>query len=187
MPDSNGSGAMGITGHWLNKQTGKTINVRDSIIDGNNMLIITDNGQIPMDIFSRDYIQISDEVYNESGQVIGNSPAPIEDYGQNDDWAQIQEIMNGKSNNSVETNKPNITSNEQIIKKVFDKLTSYPKIDVNIKWDDFPEAQIHTLVDFLEISVDDISKYIIKNYINIEALNLEITDILKVKLNKNIE
>ena len=51
----------------------------------------------------------------------------------------------------------------------------------------FPEAQIQTLVNFLDISIDDISKYIIKNYVNAEALALEITEILKSKLNKNIE
>ena len=46
---------------------------------------------------------------------------------------------------------------------------------------------MQTLVNFLDISIDDISKYIIKNYVNVEALALEITEILKSKINKNIE
>ena len=32
-----------------------------------------------------------------------------------------------------------------------------------------------------------IKKYIIKNYVNVEALALEITEVLKDKLHKNIE
>ena len=78
-------------------------------------------------------------------------------------------------------------NNEQIIKKVFDKLTSVPKIEVDVKWDDFPEAQINTLVEFLDVKFEDISAYIIKKYVNVEALALELTEILKEKLHKNIE
>lgn len=184
-------GGMGISGVWLNKQTGAKINVRNSIMDGDNMIIITDRGQISMNDFSRDYIQASDEIYDESGKVVGHEEVTIEDYGQDADWADIQAAMAGIPGSHPQTPQPGktaVNTNDQIIKKVFDKLTSYPKIDVDIKWDEFPEAQIRTLVDYLEISVDDISTYIIKNYVNIEALSLAITEILNSKLDKkNIE
>lgn len=189
IPEQDGGG-MGISGRWINKRTGHAINVRNSIMDGDNMVIITDKGQISMNEFSRDYIQASDDIYDESGKVIGHEEVTPEDYGQNADWQQIQELMNSPANLNVQPGKTSpvkTSTNDEIIKKVFDKLTSYPKIDVDIKWDDFPEAQIKTLVDFLDISIDDISKYIITNYVNVEALALEITDILKSKLNKNIE
>ena len=82
-------------------------------------------------------------------------------------------------------------NNEQIIKKIFDKLTSFPEIDVNIKWDNFPEAQINTLVEFLDVKIEDISAYVIKKYINTETLSLKINEVLNEKLhikdNKNIE
>lgn len=187
LPNQNDSG-IGISGRWLNKRNGQMINIRNSVMDGDNMIIITDKGQISMTEFSRDYIQASDDIYDETGKVIGHEEVKHEDYAENPDWLQIQEMMNTPHMHNVnQPKKPVINTNEQIIKKVFDKLTTYPKINVGIKWDDFPEAQMQTLVNFLDISIDDISKYIIKNYVNVEALALEITEILKSKLNKNIE
>ena len=187
LPSQNDSG-IGISGRWLNKRNGQMINIRNSVMDGDNMIIITDKGQISMTEFSRDYIQASDDIYDETGKVIGHEEVKHEDYAENPDWLQIQETINTpRMHNVNQLAKPVINTNEQIIKKVFDKLTTYPKINVDIKWDDFPEAQMQTLVNFLDISIDDISKYIIKNYVNAEALALEITEILKSKLNKNIE
>lgn len=187
LPSQNDSG-IGISGRWLNKRNGQMINIRNSVMDGDNMIIITDKGQISMTEFSRDYIQASDDIYDETGKIIGHEEVKHEDYAENPDWLQIQEMINTPHMHNVnQPLKPVINTNDQIIKKVFDKLTTYPKINVDIKWDDFPEAQIQTLVNFLDISIDDISKYIIKNYVNVEALALEITEILKSKLNKNIE
>ena len=187
LPNQNDSG-IGISGRWLNKRNGQMINIRNSVMDGDNMIIITDKGQISMTEFSRDYIQASDDIYDETGKVIGHEEVKHEDYAENPDWLQIQETINTpRMHNVNQSTKPVINTNDQIIKKVFDKLTAYPKINVDIKWDDFPEAQMQTLVNFLDISIDDISKYIIKNYVNVEALALEITEILKSKLNKNIE
>lgn len=187
LPSQNDSG-IGISGRWLNKRNGQMINIRNSVMDGDNMIIITDKGQISMTEFSRDYIQASDDIYDETGKVIGHEEVKHEDYAENPDWLQIQETINTpRMHNVNQPTKPVINTNDQIIKKVFDKLTAYPKINVDIKWDDFPEAQMQTLVNFLDISIDDISKYIIKNYVNVEALALEITEILKSKLNKNIE
>lgn len=187
LPSQNDSG-IGISGRWLNKRNGQMINIRNSVMDGDNMIIITDKGQISMTEFSRDYIQASDDIYDETGKIIGHEEVKHEDYAENPDWLQIQETINTpRMHNVNQSTKPVINTNDQIIKKVFDKLTTYPKINVDIKWNDFPEAQMQTLVNFLDISIDDISKYIIKNYVNVEALALEITEILKSKLNKNIE
>ena len=183
LPGDDGSG-MGLTGKWMNKRTGKAVNIRQTIQDGDNMIIISDQGQIPMEVFSRDYVQVSDDIYDESGKVVGHEEATNSDIGAIEEYEKMY---------GVDPLIPQATpaaapiNNEQIIKKVFDKLSSYPQIDVNIKWDNFPEAQINTLVEFLDVSIDDISAYIIKNYVNVEALALEITEVLKDKLHKNIE
>ena len=183
LPGDDGSG-MGLTGKWMNKRTGKAVNIRQTIQDGDNMIIISDQGQIPMEVFSRDYVQVSDDIYDDSGKVVGHEEATNSDNGSIEKYKKMY---------GVDPLVPQATStvapinNEQIIKKVFDKLSSYPQIDVNIKWDNFPEAQINTLVEFLDVNIDDISAYIIKNYINAEALALEITEVLKNKLHKNIE
>ena len=183
LPGDDGSG-MGLTGKWMNKRTGKAVNIRQTIQDGDNMIIISDQGQIPMEVFSRDSVQVSDDIYDDSGKLVGHEEATNSDIGAIEEYEKMY---------GVDPLVPQATStvapinNEQIIKKVFDKLSSYPQIDVNIKWDNFPEAQINTLVEFLDVNIDDISAYIIKNYVNAEALALEITEVLKNKLHKNIE
>ena len=178
LPEDNNDG-MGISGAWMNKRTGQKVNVRQSIQDGDNMIIITDRGQISMEVFSRDYIQASDEIYDESGKVIDNKPMEMDE-----DLNAILEYENSINNvTSSHTIAPVVNPNDQIIKKVFDKLTSFPEVKVEIKWDDFPEAQINTLVNFLDVKVEDISKYIINNYVNNQALSESIDKILNDKLN----
>ena len=173
------NGGMGISGAWMNKRTGQKVNVRQSIQDGDNMIIITDRGQISMEVFSRDYIQASDEIYDESGKVIDNKPMEMDE-----DLNAILEYENAINNAAPSyTPAPVVNPNDQIIKKVFDKLTSFPEVKVEIKWDDFPEAQINTLVNFLDVKIEDISKYIINNYVNNQALSESIDKILNDKLN----
>ena len=180
LPD-NDSGAMGISGIWMNKLTGQKVNVRQSVQDGDNMIIITDKGQISMEIFSRDYIQASDEIYDESGKVIDNKPMEMDE--------DLSVIINYEKNGNTVSPiynpvpAPVINPNDQIIKKVFDKLSSFPEVNVEIKWDEFPEAQINTLVNFLDVKIEDISAYIVNNYINSKALSDSIDKILTDKLN----
>ena len=176
LPENDNNG-MGITGTWMNKRTGQKVNVRQSVQDGDNMIIITDRGQISMDVFSRDYIQASDEIYDESGKVIDNKPMEIDE-----DLGAIMDYENGNAGMPAYEAIPVVNPNDQIIKKVFDKLTSFPEVKVDIQWDDFPEAQINTLVNFLDVKVADISNYIINNYVNSQALSESIDKILKDKL-----
>ena len=184
-PGADGSG-MGIEGIWMHRQTGQKIRINQTVQDGDNMIIITDKGQLPMEIFSRDYIQVTDDIYDDKGTIVGKADP-------NDDASLIAEYekefgvdpLIPQATASTPASMP--INNEQIIKKVFDKLTSVPKIEVDVKWDDFPEAQINTLVEFLDVKFEDISAYIIKKYVNVEALALELTEILKEKLHKNIE
>lgn len=176
LPENDNNG-MGITGTWMNKRTGQKVNVRQSVQDGDNMIIITDRGQISMDVFSRDYIQASDEIYDESGKVIDNKPMEMDE-----DLGAIMDYENGNAGMPVYESIPVVNPNDQIIKKVFDKLTSFPEVKVDIQWDDFPEAQINTLVNFLDVKVADISNYIINNYVNSQALSESIDKILKDKL-----
>lgn len=63
-------GGFSITGNWMNKNNGQVIFVKDSVIDGDNMLIITNRGTIDMNTFSNDYIQVSEDVYDNNGNVI---------------------------------------------------------------------------------------------------------------------
>lgn len=176
---------IGITGKWINKITGQVINVRNSVIDGDNMIIISDAGQIMMSDFSQNYVQASDEIYDESGHVVDNKPV------------EISEIVNNEQSNYVSNNLINMNSpiqqevqnlnvveseNDKIIEKVFKKIKNEPKISVNIEWDDFPESQLNTLIEFLDIPMDDISSYIIKHYITDEQISKCLSQYLSDKL-----
>jgi signal recognition particle GTPase len=72
-----------------------------------------------MEVFSRDYIQASDEIYDESGKVIDNKPMEMDE-----DLNAILEYENGINNGRpAYAPAPVVNPNDQIIKKVFDKLT----------------------------------------------------------------
>ena len=62
-----GGGGPIISGQWINQRTGEQVTVRDSYMDGENMFVVLTNGQtLNMDEF-QDYIQMSDDVYDEHG------------------------------------------------------------------------------------------------------------------------
>lgn len=66
-----GPGGPAISGKWINRQNGRIVNVRDSVIEGDNMIVITDCGNINMMDFSKNYVQASENIYDEHGNVIG--------------------------------------------------------------------------------------------------------------------
>jgi len=132
-----------ISGKWFNKTTGKIINVRDSIIDGDNMIIVTDVGNMNMNEFSDNYIQMSDDIYDEAGHKIDNekvnishieidnrrvTPAMITRTSMESDELINDTINDSNINNSINVNstvetipeipnihKPNIKASDDII------------------------------------------------------------------------
>ena len=199
-----------VSGTWMNKLTGEVVNVRDSIIDGDNMLIITDKGHISMNEFSNNYIQASDTIYDKDGNAIGTqklnigelgpmiTPKMIEDAKRakekfDSEFINVNEFIENNVEEKIETiqNKKNEEVKEvkhkvkddvkekivervveehskdwYIIDKVFSKINIKPDITIDINWQDFPKTQINTLIDFLDININDISSYIIEKYIN---------------------
>lgn len=174
-PPDNMMGGEMITGQWINKRTGKTINVRNTIIDGDNMIIISDAGQIGMEEFSRDYIQASDEIYNEDGKVIGHEK-------MNFSPMEIENTITRPIKKEVAKKKEVESESDKIIRKMFSKILSAPKINISIDWIDFPKEQLKTLIDYLDVSMDDISRYIIKNYMNESDIAIVLKEVLEEKL-----
>lgn len=185
---------MGIQGEWVHRITGQKIHVRNSIIDGDQMIIITNFGQISGDEFMRNYVQASDEIYDENGNVIGKEkmqpiskqpPKKIEtifdqEYVIDDEPVKFDNATNTKTNNNVQQ-KTDIR-NIDLIKKIFDKVESKPEITIDIKWDNFPKEQVSTLVNFLDIDISDISQYLYSKYVNVDTIKNHINEII----NKNI-
>ena len=182
----NGPGGPMISGKWLNKRTGKTIVVRDSMIDGDKMVIMTNQGPLDFEIFSRDYIQASDEVYDESGKVVETKPVEVseitEDNGTPVQFANPEKGMPTIKLEPEETPKINVSINNfELIDKIFKKVESKPHADLKINWANFPQNELSMLVNYLDVKIDDIVAYIGKYLINDDLLNDALLEFLRGK------
>jgi len=188
-----GLGPMGdaqISGKWVNKRTGQVINVRDAIIEGDNMIIISDMGQIDMTEFSRDYIQQSDEVY-EAPKVTQASASTLKDIinedptiissGVNPLDVPLTQINNPIS--SVQQNKQNI-GHYEMIDKIFVKNESKPKIKFEIEWANFPAKELQMLVDYFDVSVEDIAKYISNTFVEQQLIADSLTEFVSKQISE---
>lgn len=198
---------MQIQGDWINKNTGQKIHIKNSVIDGDQMIIITNLGQLSMDEFSRNYIQVSDDMYDMNGKIITtnehaqqiNENLPkvetldTQEYIINDkpvDFNNIERITitNDEAKDTAFTinESSNTTSitNIGLIKKVFDKVNAKPEINVTINFNEFPKEQIATLVNFLDVSIDDISNYLYTEYVNENTVKEQIKSIINRELTK---
>ena len=187
-----GPGGPMVSGRWINKKTGQVINVRDSFIDGDSMVIMSDRGQIPFNEFSQYYIQASDEVYDENGKVIDKKSVELSDIadvnpGNNISHIEEQKIVNelttplrssGGSKVIVEESGKNFG----LIDKIFQKKESRPKLNLKIDWADFPNKELSMLVDYFDVSKEEIADYIGKHLINSDLLNESLNKWLKENL-----
>lgn len=198
---------MQIQGDWINKNTGQKIHIKNSVIDGDQMIIITNLGQLSMDEFSRNYIQVSDDMYDMNGKIITtneyeqqiNKNLPkvetldtqeyiinykpvdfnnIENIAITNDEAKATAFTINESSNTTSI------TNIGLIKKVFDKVNAKPEINVTINFNEFPKEQIATLVNFLDVSIDDISNYLYTEYVNENTVKEQIKSIINRELTK---
>jgi hypothetical protein len=194
-----------FTGKWVDRRTGKEIYVRDVIMDGDTMCIMSSIGQIDPMVFQNYYVKMSEEEYSASNirpevsgqQLINEINKGLDNDERISNVKQTNNITldtpignNGKpvttqtTQNKKETIKQTSQSinNETLIKKVFDKHTSEPIIDFNVNLDDWPIEQLKMLINVLDVSFDELSTYIIKNYLSEEILITEFSKYLKTSL-----
>ena len=184
MPPGMDMGGPMISGTWINKRTGETVMVRDSISDGDNMLIITSNGQISMDEFSRDYIQASDEIYNESGKVISSAPVQTSEVTVTTATQPQQQINPNllddpdvfEHQQTAALNNQMPIKNFDLIDKIFQKNDSKPIIKIDVKWADFPQQELEMLTKYFDVTTDDIVQYIQQKFVSNEEIASSLKD-----------
>lgn len=183
-----GPGGPMISGKWINRLTGNIINVRDSIINGDEMVLITDKGQVSMDDFSRNYVQASTDIYDDKGNIIGQEEIDPNDIVmsskqinnpklknaqqlggdiQEDDMSQIMSVNNTEVNAlttpvvPVQTPKAQEPQSEKVklIKTIFDKC-SQPEINLDIEWAAFPKNELEMLMNYFGVTQEEIAEYI---------------------------
>lgn len=171
-----------ISGAWVNKYTGDVINVHNNIIDGDQMIVVTDHGTMDMNEFSNNYIQASDNIYNEQGQIIDNKPLDVSEITVNKPSlfdSKIGYIVPNVSNsipkNNVKSESVNKDPKEpesfKILDKFFNKIENKEdmiKIDIDLQI--LPKEKLNTIIDYMDISIEDLSAYIAKKIINTENL-----------------
>lgn len=185
-----------ISGKWFNKRTGETVNVRNSIMDGDKLLIMTEKGVIPAEIFMDEYIQVSEDMFNEAGEKIGNSEITNDDFKIENNNVQtnftkpeinlettaFDNLTNISNDNLLVEAKKN--KYDEAIVKFFSKIKTKPEINIFIKWNDFPFDKLNTLIEYLDIEQDSVISYIKENYLQNDE---ELTNSIKNTFFNNSE
>ena len=169
-------GGADISGAWYNPKTGQKVIARQMISDGNEMLVQTDQGLINMNEFSN-FVQMGDEIYDDSGVKIGNESVDISEVFS--DYNAQQELNNDlltkplkssskpkEAKSTIEiVEEPSKDINEEILDRAFSKIEGNPRItNIEIDWDGLPIDKIKSMIDLMDLSVADVSKYILKKY-----------------------
>lgn len=179
------SDAMSISGKWTNIHNGQEIFVRDSFIDGDNMIVRTIDGNIiPMTEFSNNYVQ-SQEVDEATARSVIQQPVAPQSYGdikpdfgekvilKNDDTKDnnIKPSNLDTASQYVENHKEDkiedkLFRKKTMIGKIFEKISTKPNINLTFDWTEYPEKEMSMLMEYFDVSNDDIANYIYKTYFN---------------------
>ena len=185
-----------ITGKWFNPHSGDVINVRDSLIDGDEMYLITDKGRMSMQKFQQ-YLQVDENDAIPNGPVVPQPSADIKSQLavtttnegalspdldifvdktiQEQPMVQSSITVNTSANTSANTpanttvNTSVNTSKEnksfEMIDKIFTKSNIVPKIKLIIEDDNFPYNELAMLMEYFDVSPDDIAEYVKDKFI----------------------
>jgi hypothetical protein len=172
-----------ISGKWMNKMTGDTVVVKNSVMDGEEMVIMTNKGVLNMSEFSMNYIQVSDEVYDEHGNVVGNEALNIEQIPQQTqntptlDYSTLtrgltqQDLHNIQQQVQPVTVAPVEDEDTMLIRRILKKV-SPPEVKSTIEWTTYPTKQLEML-EMLGVEPNKIVEYFV-NQINTETIRKSI-------------
>ena len=172
-----------ISGKWMNKMTGDTIIVKNSVMDGEEMVIMTNKGVLNMSEFSMNYIQVSDEVYDEHGNVVGNEALNIEQIPQQTqntpalDYSTLtrgltqQDLHNIQQQVQPVAVAPVEDEDTMLIRRILKKV-SPPEVISTIEWTTYPTKQLEML-EMLGVDPNKIVEYFV-NQINAETIRKSI-------------
>lgn len=171
-------------GKYVHRQTGNTIYVRDSVQDGDHLLIISDKGQLTMSEFC-EYIQVEDgeDIYipNISDLYADKKPNQqlLAQINQGIDPEDRIGVNKPKQEENVltkglgEQKKPEEPKNKnyELIKKVLDKFPIERTINFEIVEEEWPFKEFNMLVNVLDVPIKDICDYVIDNFFDKEHLS----------------
>lgn len=193
-----------LSGKWINiNNPDDSVNVINNIIDGDQMIIITDKGNMTMDEFSSKYIKEENE-----GKEVASAPpieAPVMKAGNAEnaegplvadslESCKINKIslMNQKrqqeefskqlkDNNAVLMEEQKRTEAEKLLDKLFSKYNISKSLSISCRLsEDFPVKEISMMMNIFDIKIEEISDYIIDKILSRNIFS----DALKKALDK---
>ena len=196
-----GMGGPMISGAWINQKTGEKVVVRDSYMDGDKMYVILTNGQqLSLEDF-QDYVQMSEESYDERGRNIGivNDEADINNKNEikdikydpaiifdgidtnvtkKDGESDLQrQILSNEFNDNVDTSTPSNTENKSTASEQEEMIMKIfnkvekPTLSFIVNWNNYPKKELAMLKEYFNVTNDDIAKAIMKKFINEKDIN----------------
>lgn len=197
-----------IKGTFISKITGQEVYVRDAIQMDNHMTVILQDGRnIPINDFYNEYYQMSTEVYDERGNIIGNSPQNDLEYHE-ENHLNKDLVFKGMDMPEQSFIDPSVLGPGTIydgptgLDKVFDTVNKVPEgvqlvskllnkvneptIKIEFIWDDFPKEQIKMLKDFYDVTDEDITQAIFNKYLSYESINADCMNQIKNYISSNI-
>ncbi len=198
-------GAPTISGKWFNPHTGDSFEVRDTYIEDNNIVIMTMDGRRISLSMLGEYVQgeapqgkLPDY---QPAQI--NKKALAESLGLDTDDPLNQELnesikVSNKDTLYISNNAPTVAAtnaidaplpdvisiptvqlveeseDEKMVKRVLKKVVA-PDIDCKIRWNKFPTRQMEMLLDFMDVSLDDICEYFMKQ-LDIDVVRKELKE-----------
>lgn len=187
-----GPGAPEIKGTWISKKTGAEVQVRDCIIAENGMSVMLSDGRmIDMDEFSTEFYQISDDIYDSNGNIIGkadgNHPVPVPPYNPGPGECQPPHHHpvppcppppcppppcppkpmppcppKPRPEWPVDVEKKHMT----MVTDVFSKVNPVPEVTCGstLVMKNAPLNQLQMLIDIFGVHIEDIAIYLYQNY-----------------------
>lgn len=177
-----------ISGKWTNIRTGQDIQVRDSFIDGDEMIVRTVDGQIiSMNDFSNNYIQSEEVDEDTSNSILKSVTSVPQSYGdiKPDFGKQVKTQVSSTVQTSSKQSNQALNTQQNLIDKIFAKINTTPNINIDFDWLDYPSTEMHMLVKYFDVSIDDISSYLYKTYFNEDIIKSKILDFLNKNMNNN--
>lgn len=172
-----------IQGPWLDRRTGRTVMVRDMIMDGDTMCVISEIGQIDPEEFQQYYIKVGDDVAG-GGNVLPEANAgsimsminqgldkdeqikiapPRQQPIQQQSHKQVKPIQHISTASVEVKNEPCNDYVTTLIKKVIDKHPIHEMLAVVLAEDKLPINEFNMLINTFDVSISDICSYIVSN------------------------
>lgn len=177
-----------ISGTWVNTYNGEIIKVVNTIIDGDKMIIITNKGQqLSMEEFSNNYIQ-SEDLTNGNNINIPLKQSPVLPTNNNEEEYYDQSLLNKplkSTKPNIDNQNLNINPTKEILDKFFNKIDIDNKeslLNISINTDLIPLDKLKIIIEYMDLSLEDISNYMVDNIINKEHLSNMIKNYLELVL-----